>query len=220
MSQKQERCRAVRIRAEADGEDLAGGGSVMGREDRVGRRGRGEAASKEAAEQGKGPRVAAASRAAAGAVGAGAAAAQPARSWASSSSRSTGVAGLVLPASTQVPHRRRDRQAAARTCSCRSWAAVVGATVVQGVTSFALTQTLSKAAQRLIADLRRQVQAHVGRLPVAFYDANKTGNLVSRIMSDVEGRAEPHRHRARGVRWAACSPRPSPSSSCCASARP
>jgi subfamily B ATP-binding cassette protein MsbA len=59
--------------------------------------------------------------------------------------------------------------------------------VVQGLTSFSLTQLLSKAAQRLIADLRRQVQAHVGRLPVAFYDANKTGNLVSRIMSDVEG---------------------------------
>jgi len=55
------------------------------------------------------------------------------------------------------------------------------------VTSFALTQTLSKAAQRLIADLRQRVQAHVGRLPVAFYDANKTGNLVSRIMNDVEG---------------------------------
>ena len=46
---------------------------------------------------------------------------------------------------------------------------------------------LSKAAQRLIADLRRQVQAHVGRLPVAYYDANKTGALVSRIMTDVEG---------------------------------
>ena len=64
---------------------------------------------------------------------------------------------------------------------------MVAATIVQGITSFALTQTLSKAAQRLIADLRRQVQAHVGRLPVAYYDANKTGALVSRIMSDVEG---------------------------------
>src|SRR6185295_5513357 len=65
--------------------------------------------------------------------------------------------------------------------------AVVGATVIQALTSFALTQTLSKAAQKLIADLRRRVQAHIGRLPVAFYDANKTGNLVSRIMTDVEG---------------------------------
>ena len=65
--------------------------------------------------------------------------------------------------------------------------AVLFATLIQGVTSFSLTQLLSKAAQRLIADLRQQVQAHISRLPVAFYDANKTGALVSRIMSDVEG---------------------------------
>ena len=64
---------------------------------------------------------------------------------------------------------------------------VLTATVIQGVTSFSLTQLLSKAAQRLIAELRQQVQAHISRLPVAFYDANKTGALVSRIMSDVEG---------------------------------
>jgi len=64
---------------------------------------------------------------------------------------------------------------------------VLGATVVQGVTSFSLTQSLSKAAQRLITELRQQVQVHISRLPVAFYDVNKTGSLVSRIMSDVEG---------------------------------
>jgi len=64
---------------------------------------------------------------------------------------------------------------------------VLFATLIQGVTSFSLTQLLSKAAQRLIADLRRQVQTHISRLPVSFYDANKTGALVSRIMSDVEG---------------------------------
>jgi ABC-type multidrug transport system fused ATPase/permease subunit len=65
--------------------------------------------------------------------------------------------------------------------------AVLIATVIQGITSFALTQTLSKAAQRLITELRMRVYSHVSRLPVAYYDANKTGNLVSRIMSDVEG---------------------------------
>jgi len=65
--------------------------------------------------------------------------------------------------------------------------AVVLATVVQGVTSFSLTQLLSKAGQRLIYEMRVRVQEHIGRLPVAFYDANKTGTLVSRIMSDVEG---------------------------------
>jgi subfamily B ATP-binding cassette protein MsbA len=96
------------------------------------------------------------------------------------------VAGLVLPASTRyviddVVGKRRVE------LLLPLLGAVVAATIVQGITSFALTQTLSKAAQRLIADLRRRVQAHVGRLPVAFYDANKTGSLVSRIMSDVEG---------------------------------
>ena len=65
--------------------------------------------------------------------------------------------------------------------------AVLSATAIQGATSFALTQLLSKAAQRLIAQLRSEVQAHIGRLPINYYDANKTGMLVSRIMSDVEG---------------------------------
>jgi subfamily B ATP-binding cassette protein MsbA len=64
---------------------------------------------------------------------------------------------------------------------------VLGATIIQGISSFSLTQLLSKAAQRLIAELRQRVQAHIGRLPVTFYDGTKTGTLVSRIMSDVEG---------------------------------
>ncbi len=65
--------------------------------------------------------------------------------------------------------------------------AVVSATLVQGLTSFSLTQLVSKEGQRAITELRRRVQAHVGRLPLSYYDANKTGALVSRIMSDVEG---------------------------------
>ena len=65
--------------------------------------------------------------------------------------------------------------------------AVLAATVIQGLTSFTLTQLLSKSAQKMIADLRRQVQAHIGKLSISFYDSNKTGVLVSRIMSDVEG---------------------------------
>jgi len=64
---------------------------------------------------------------------------------------------------------------------------VLAATLVQGVTSFSLTQLLSKAAQRLITELRQQVQVHISRLSIAFYDGNKTGTLVARIMSDVEG---------------------------------
>ncbi len=65
--------------------------------------------------------------------------------------------------------------------------AVLAATLIQGITSFTLTQLLSKAAQRLIAELRQKVQAHIGRLQVSYYDANKSGVLVSRIMTDVEG---------------------------------
>lgn len=64
---------------------------------------------------------------------------------------------------------------------------VLLATGIQAVTSFTLTQLLSKEGQRVIAAMRRRVQAHIGRLSVAYYDANKTGALVSRIMSDVEG---------------------------------
>jgi subfamily B ATP-binding cassette protein MsbA len=65
--------------------------------------------------------------------------------------------------------------------------AVVGATVIQGITSFSLTQLLSKSGQRLIYEMRVRIQEHIGRLSVSFYDSNKTGTLVSRIMSDVEG---------------------------------
>ncbi len=64
---------------------------------------------------------------------------------------------------------------------------VLLSTVIQGLTSFALTQTLSKAAQRLIAELRSRVQEHVGRLPLQYFDSTKVGTLVSRIMTDVEG---------------------------------
>jgi ABC-type multidrug transport system fused ATPase/permease subunit len=65
--------------------------------------------------------------------------------------------------------------------------AVFVATIIQAITSYSNTQLLSKAAQRMISDLRQQVQRHVGRLAVSFYDANRTGVLVARIMSDVEG---------------------------------
>jgi subfamily B ATP-binding cassette protein MsbA len=66
-------------------------------------------------------------------------------------------------------------------------AAVLAATIVQGLTSFSLTQLLSKASWRMISEMREKVQAHIGRLQIAYYDANKTGVLISRIMSDVEG---------------------------------
>ena len=96
------------------------------------------------------------------------------------------LAGLVLPASTKflvdnVIGKRQVRVLAPLAL------AIIAATAIQGVTSFTLTQLLSKAAQRMIAQLRKQVQAHIGRLSITFHDMNKTGNLVSRIMTDVEG---------------------------------
>jgi subfamily B ATP-binding cassette protein MsbA len=96
------------------------------------------------------------------------------------------LAGLVLPASTKflVDNVIGKRQVHLLGPLAL---AIIAATAIQGVTSFTLTQLLSKAAQRMIAQLRKQVQAHIGRLSIAFHDGNKTGNLVSRIMSDVEG---------------------------------
>ncbi len=96
------------------------------------------------------------------------------------------VSGLVLPASTKylvddVITKKRFQLLYPLV------GVVLAATIIQGLTSFALTQTLSKAAQKLIAELRRTVQEHIGRLSVSYYDANKTGMLVSRILSDVEG---------------------------------
>jgi ABC-type multidrug transport system fused ATPase/permease subunit len=61
------------------------------------------------------------------------------------------------------------------------------ATLVQAVTSFALSQVLGVAAQRAITDMRRRIEAHVARLPVRYFDSTQAGVLISRIMSDAEG---------------------------------
>jgi len=96
------------------------------------------------------------------------------------------VAGVVLPASTKwliddvVNKRRADL--------LRPLVSIVlVATIIQGLTHFALLQSLPKEGQRIIADLRRKLHAHISHLPIAYYDATKTGTLVSRIMQDVEG---------------------------------
>jgi ABC-type multidrug transport system fused ATPase/permease subunit len=96
------------------------------------------------------------------------------------------VAGLVLPASSkwlidEVVVKERVELLA-------PIALLAGlATVVQAVTSFALSQILGVAAQRAITDMRKRVQARVMRLPVRYFDSTQTGVLVSRIMSDAEG---------------------------------
>jgi subfamily B ATP-binding cassette protein MsbA len=61
------------------------------------------------------------------------------------------------------------------------------ATVVDAATSFANSQILGVAAQRAITDMRKEVEAHVMRLPIRYFDSTKTGVLISRIMTDAEG---------------------------------
>ncbi|HEV3039876.1 MAG TPA: ABC transporter ATP-binding protein [Candidatus Angelobacter sp.] len=96
------------------------------------------------------------------------------------------VTGLALPYSSRllldVVIPRKDMQLLLLLV-----VGVVLASLVQGATSYALTQLLSKDGQRAIAELRRKVQAHVARLSVSYYDSTKSGTLVARIMSDVEG---------------------------------
>ena len=96
------------------------------------------------------------------------------------------LAGLVLPATSKVlvdevvGHHRGDLLVPLA-------AAAGAATLVQAATGFGLSQVLGLAAQRSITDMRRQVEQHVARLPVAYFDSTKTGVLISRIMSDADG---------------------------------
>jgi ABC-type multidrug transport system fused ATPase/permease subunit len=96
------------------------------------------------------------------------------------------VSGLILPASTKylIDDVITKRQTSWLTPIVLG---VVTATILQGITSYSLTQVISKSSQRMITDLRVKVRAHIGRLPVSFYDSTKTGVLLSRIMGDVEG---------------------------------
>ncbi|WP_460546290.1 ABC transporter ATP-binding protein [Echinicola sediminis] len=96
------------------------------------------------------------------------------------------LAGLVLPGASKY---LMDDVIPNSNMELLKWLVIaVGAAVtVQAVTSFALTQILSVEAQHLIAKLRVKVQQHIIRLPIRFFDNAKTGELVSRIMTDVEG---------------------------------
>jgi ABC-type multidrug transport system fused ATPase/permease subunit len=97
------------------------------------------------------------------------------------------VAGLVLPYTSKPLLDKVLTKTGDPALLPKMIALVFTAMVVQAITSFSLTQLLSKAGQRLIAEMRRQVQRHVGLLSVAYYDENRTGTLVARIMTDVEG---------------------------------
>ena len=96
------------------------------------------------------------------------------------------LAGLVLPASSK--YLIDDVVGKNRSDLLPLIALAAGlATLVQAVTSFALSQILGVAAQRAITDMRKRVQARIMHLPVRYFDSTQTGVLVSRIMSDAEG---------------------------------
>lgn len=96
------------------------------------------------------------------------------------------LSGLVLPGASKI---LLDNVIPNQDLRMLKWLiiAIVAAIIIQASTSFLLTQILSVEAQSLIAQLRVKVQKHVIHLPVRFFDNTKTGELVSRIMTDVEG---------------------------------
>ena len=96
------------------------------------------------------------------------------------------LAGLVLPASTKY---LIDDVIGKQQFEMLKWIALaIGlATLVQAVTSFALSQILGVAAQYAITQMRKKVQAKIERLPVSYFDSTQSGQLISRIMTDAEG---------------------------------
>src|SRR6059058_3092331 len=96
------------------------------------------------------------------------------------------LAGLVLPSSSKWVIDRVINQHHPELLLPLALAAG-GATLVQAITGFGLSQILGVAAQRAITDMRRTVQAYVLRLPISYFDSTKSGILVSRIMTDAEG---------------------------------
>jgi subfamily B ATP-binding cassette protein MsbA len=96
------------------------------------------------------------------------------------------LAGMVLPASTKYIG---DEVLVKQRYELIKWIALaIGvSTLVQGITSFALSQILGVAAQGAITNMRKRVQAHIERLPISYFDSTQSGQLISRIMNDAEG---------------------------------
>jgi len=96
------------------------------------------------------------------------------------------LAGMVLPASTKYIG---DEVFTKQNYGLIKWIALaIGiSTLVQGATSFVLSQILGVAAQRAITEMRKRVQAHIERLPISYFDSTQSGQLISRIMNDAEG---------------------------------
>ncbi len=96
------------------------------------------------------------------------------------------LVGLVLPASSKYIIDEVIGKGRAELLTPIALAAGV-ATLIQAITSFALSQVLGVAAQRAITEMRKRVQAKVERLPVSYFDSTQTGKLISRVMNDAEG---------------------------------
>ncbi len=96
------------------------------------------------------------------------------------------LSGLVLPGSSKYII---DNAISQRDLQLLKWllVAITAAIVVQAVTSFFLTRILSVEAQHLISELRSKVQQHIIYMPVSYFDNTRSGELVSRIITDVEG---------------------------------
>src|SRR5947199_8340409 len=94
--------------------------------------------------------------------------------------------GLVLPASTKF----LIDQVIVKGRVDLLWKIAIaagGATVIQALTSFSLSQILGVAAQRAITEMRKKVQAKIARLPVSYFDSTEVGKLISRIINEAEG---------------------------------
>lgn len=96
------------------------------------------------------------------------------------------LAGMVLPASTKYIG---DEVFVNRRYELLKWIALaIGiSSLIQALTSFALSQILGVAAQRAITDMRKRVQQKFERLPISYFDSTQSGQLISRIMNDAEG---------------------------------
>ena len=96
------------------------------------------------------------------------------------------LAGMVLPVSTKYIG---DEVFTKHRYELLKWIALaIGiSTLIQGVTSFALSQILGVAAQKAITNMRMRVQQRIERLPISYFDSTQSGQLISRIMNDAEG---------------------------------
>ena len=96
------------------------------------------------------------------------------------------VASMVLPFSTKYVI--DDVLGGRQTHLLLPIALLAGlSTIIQAITAFSLSQVVSITAQRAITNMRIEVEHHVLRLPVSYFDSAKTGQLISRIMTDAEG---------------------------------